>query len=114
MSKNLPKEIHGVCFHDGWEFDMPCIIYKPFYVYGEGGNSGYLDSMVESVCIDICLREFKSTGEVEDQCKHRGWSLRGLNRRKRAVHVKWTIEWYYSDDGELDFEIVHRSEQGQL
>lgn len=36
----------------GWEFDMPIIMVLPTFRWGEGGNSGHVDSMVEDYLID--------------------------------------------------------------
>lgn len=36
----------------GWDFDMPIIMVHPIYRWGEGGNPGYVDTMVEDYMID--------------------------------------------------------------
>lgn len=116
MPPHLPKIIRGCMWDEGWEFDAPCIIYYPFFKYGDGGNTGHLDRMVEDVCIDLSIDEgepdFLGTmEELEGECKWRGWSMKGFQRRKNAWHVEFRLRWVRKANGELDFEVTERIEQ---
>ena len=116
IPQDLPTVIRGCMFDDGWEFDAPCIIYYPFFKYGDGGNTGHLDNMVEDVCIDLSIDDtqpdFNSElHELEHECEWRGWSMKGFQRRKNAWHVELRLRWFRKPNGELDFEITERLEQ---
>lgn len=112
----LPTVIRGCMFDDGWEFDAPCILYYPFFKYGEGGNTGGLDELVESVCIDFAIADETPNyedlaEELESECDWRGWGLKGFARRKNASHVEFHLRWFRKKNGELMFEITNRIER---
>ena len=108
----LPTEFRGCMWDDGWEFDAPCAIYLPWRYrrYGEGGNNSVLDSLVEDVCYDIGAGIPPSDGGLASECNWRGWSLRGLSRRRRAEHVVFAVEWALDETGWPWAEIVERTE----
>ena len=97
--KQLPTEFRGVIFDDGWEFDMPCVIYYPVEIYGIGGGARQLESMVEDYCIDLSLNH-KPSGKLskfeQKEFKWRGWTMIGMSRRKKnATHYIFTVRWYF-------------------
>jgi hypothetical protein len=93
---------------DGWEFDAPCVVYYPakYAAAGYGGNNGAIDSMVENICFAISEGRPHCDGNIDHECKCRGWGRRGFARRKNAEHVVIRVRW--GDDGFA--EIVDRSE----
>lgn len=111
---NLPTKFRGVIFDDGWEFDVPCVIYSPVERYGIGGNSGHIENMVEDYCIDLCLgnkpRNKLSVFERKE-FRWRGWNMRGMCKRKKAVHVLVMVKWSKNARGELEFEMVGTEKQ---
>ena len=112
-NQNLPKQFFGCLWNDHWEYDAPCVVYRPwkFRRYGYGGNSGAIDELVESICTDIELGREPRDGGLEGECKWRGWSLRGFSRRKDAWHRIVPVTWKISADGQLDFRIGKAREQ---
>jgi len=112
---DLPTRFRAVMWDAHWEFDAPCVMYLPFMRFGFGGNSGRIDSMVEDICIDIAIGQLVDAtamrDELEKECEWRGWSVRGMSRRKDAWHVQWDVRWWKDDADELQFEMMNRVEQ---
>lgn len=109
---NFPTEFRGVTWDDGWEFDSPAVIYSPIMRYRIGGNSGEIDSMVEDYCTSLALGETPRRGLSEFEKKEfqwRGWSERGMCRRKMATHVVLRLKWSVINEQNI-FEVVERSE----
>lgn len=110
---DLPTEFRGISFDDGWEFDMPTIIYFPILKYMIG-NGGEFEHGVEDYCIDLQLFLNKSKGcrkpnsDLSDfECRefvHRGWSIPGLLRRKDTTHYLVRVTWMIDSRGQLQFE----------
>lgn len=109
MKRKLPTEFRGCTWDDGWEFDGPCIIYYPgrYARYGDGGNSGALDNMVEEICFGIEEGDDPDDGGLEGECEWRGWSRRGFARRRKAEHVVFTVKWH-EEDGMMVGDIIDR------
>ena len=107
--KEFPTEFRGVSWDDGWEFDAPCIIYSPITRYGIGGSSGYIENMVEDYCIDLANGE-RPRATLSESERHefraRGWSERGMRRRKRAYHVVIKVRWFIDEYGQQSFEMT--------
>jgi hypothetical protein len=111
-SPALPTEFRGCFWDDGWEFDAPCAVYLPWRCrrYGYGGNSGELDRLVENICWDLGNGEKLTDRGLAQEAAWRGWSLRGLRRRKQAWHVVFKVRWETEADGSKWGEIVDRAE----
>lgn len=111
---DLPTEFRGVMFDDGWEFDVPCVIYSPIERYGIGGNTSHIESMVEDYCIDLCLGDKprkKLSAFERKEFRWRGWNIRGMCKRKKAHHVSVTVKWSTDDLGNLQFEMIETKTQ---
>ena len=76
----LPVEFRGCMWNDGWEFDAPSVIYYPskFVRYGDGGNSGVLDRLVEDICFDLAEGNPTNDAGLAEECEWRGWGKRSL------------------------------------
>lgn len=120
LPADLPTEFRGVSFDDGWEFDMPIIIYKPVMIYLQGGG-GEFERGVEDYLIDLAnyLDGYPGCGKPKSTLsaferkvfKWRGWSIPNLPRRKNATHYLAKVEWSLGDDG-LDFTYTILSKWG--
>ena len=107
IPKRLPTLFLGFGFDDGWEFDRPYIIYSPCLLYGEGGNSGKLYSMVESHCIDISAGDFDPTilaRNFDTDTAWRNWDIKQL-QKENEIH-SFSVEWGLDEDYSLTFEIT--------
>lgn len=109
----------GCSWDAHWEFDCPCVVYSPVQRYSPNhGNSGGVDSLVEDICIDLCLGrrpEIKFRPVELHEFKWRGWSPERFARRKLAFHVEIVVEFFDGKDG-LEFKVISRKERfkGQL
>ena len=107
----LPVEFRGCMWNDGWEFDAPSVIYYPrkFARYGDGGNSGVLDRLVEDICFDLIEGNPTSDAGLARECEWRGWGKR-FDRRKDAWHVVFKVRWFREKDGTLGYKVTNRKE----
>lgn len=106
----LPTTIIGCMFDDGWEFDMPTIIYFPFLISGYGSNDGKLYDMTECLCRAIVDENHNQIAgwesHLKEECAWRGWSIGGFSRRKNATHIQFNIIWAQDYHNGLHFSIV--------
>ena len=89
----------------GWEYDMPIVMVKPVLVDSFGGNTGYIDDIIENYMIDVSLALEKGTEEPKDEVtKDRKTILAMFNRAKKrcesesdsgkgAIYWKKVIRW---------------------
>lgn len=118
MATKLPREFFGCIWDAHWEYDAPCVIYSPVQRYGFGGNSGHLQDMVESYCIDLAiaidegqpLPPTKLGKGDKEEFAWRGWSMRNMRRRKNAHHVRIKVRWF-KEGNETAFEITSVKER---
>lgn len=101
----LPREFRACCWDDGWEFEMPLVVYFPkkYRRLASVGSTGCADQVVEDICIDISLGLKPNDGGLVDDCEWRGWSLDGFAKRKNAWHTVIKGNWIQDEDGELEF-----------
>jgi hypothetical protein len=91
----LPTEFRGCVWNDGWEFDVPCVVYFPanYAAFGCGGNTGGIDNIVEKICTDLSLGYTHNDGGLVTECEWRGWSKKGFARRRNAKHIIIKGHW---------------------
>lgn len=111
LNEIFPTEFRGCMWDDHWEFDAPCVIYTPkkFRRFGIGGSGGYLETMIEDVCIDLAIGQKPTDGGLKRECEWRGWGPR-FDRRRDAWHVVIKVHWYRDRHGEIAFEFKEMSE----
>lgn len=111
---NLPQKgtrvrFRGVTWNDGWEFDAPCVIYKPILrIFHVGGSAKEeIERCIETICIDLCVLDkcLKMSSFEQREFKWRGWSIKNLSRRKNAVHAQYDAIFWQSNHGDPTFEI---------
>ena len=106
-------EFKGCVWDDGWEFDAPLILYSPVERYDHVGSicPESLESIVEDVCIDLCIKGFvkeKFIASDLDEFRWRSWSPKGFSRRRRAVHGTIKVKFTLDGHGERSFEYTSR------
>lgn len=100
-----------------WEFDAPIVLYSPLQRYDMGSVSCVdLYDKIEDVCIDLCYNVPINTHFDKmslKEFKWRGWNPKGFSRRKNAVHVEVTVEFFLDNDNELTFRQLAAAEFGR-
>lgn len=111
----LPTLFKGCCWDDGWEFDMPCILYFPYKRYSPfGSNSSEIDGMVEDICFALALGEKVRIGWSDGEFREfawRGWGPSRFASRKRAWHVTIRVKWKRDETGRMMPEFTKRTEK---
>jgi hypothetical protein len=107
----LPTEFRAVSWNDGWEFDMPCVVYFPAkYAHFEiVGGTGVAELVVDAICMNIVLGHKPNDGGLARECEWRGWSINRMGRRKAAWHATIKVRWFI-EDGELAWAFTSSKE----
>ena len=111
--KTLPTEFSGCAWNDGWEFEMPIVIYSPkkYMRFASGGSAGEIESVVEDICMDLACELPLNDGGLKEECKWRHWSVNRFAKRKNAEHRTIKVKWFI-EDGEIEFEFVSIEKKG--
>jgi len=78
-------EFLAISWNDGWDFDHPSALLKPFYeVYEDGVDP---DRIIDDVTGELCYKDNISEKDFKEkfkffksECKWRGWKIETLER----------------------------------